>query len=194
MANTIDEYIAEFPKNVQRILTDLRARIRTGAPDATERIAYGMPTFYLNGNLVHFAAFERHIGFYPTPSGIVAFADQLKRYATSKGAVQFPIDEPLPFALISEMVAFRVQENASKGSKPAKAANVDKPAPAKADMPGTTSKGAKAMAKRGASTKGTKATAKRGASTKGTKATAKRGASTKGAKATAKRRGGKGAA
>ncbi len=114
MADTIDDYIVEFPTSVQAILSTLRARIRKDAPEATERMAYGIPTFYLNGNLVHFAAFERHIGFYPTPGGIVAFAERLKRYQTSKGSVQFPIDEPLPFELISEIVAFRVRENVAR--------------------------------------------------------------------------------
>ncbi|MFN8580061.1 MAG: DUF1801 domain-containing protein [Gemmatimonadaceae bacterium] len=113
-ATSIDDYIASRPKAVQPTLKKLRATIRKAAPDATERIAYGMPTFYYNGNLVHFAAHEEHIGFYPTPTGIQAFAKQLKSYVTSKGAVQFPLSEPLPFALITEMVKYRVAENAQR--------------------------------------------------------------------------------
>ncbi len=107
----IDDYIASFPQEVQVILEKLRQTIRQAASDATEKISYQMPTFYLNGNLVHFAAYKNHIGFYPAPSGIVAFQDELKKYKTSKGAIQFPIDEALPLALVKKIVAFRVQEN-----------------------------------------------------------------------------------
>jgi uncharacterized protein YdhG (YjbR/CyaY superfamily) len=107
---TIDEYIAGLPKDIQKILSELRSTIRRAAPQATEKISYQMPTFYLDGNLVHFAAHPNHIGFYPTPSAIVEFQDELKRYKSSKGAVQFPIDEPLPLKLISRMVKFRVAE------------------------------------------------------------------------------------
>jgi len=92
-------------------LNALRTSIRSAAPDATEKMSYQMPTFYLNGNLVHFAAYRKHIGFYPTPSAIFAFRDELKPYKTSKGAVQFPIDKPLPLDLISRIVSFRVEEN-----------------------------------------------------------------------------------
>ena len=108
---TIDEYIATFPNDIQEILKDLRATIRAAAPDAQERIAYQMPTFTLKGNLVHFAAFKNHIGFYPAPSGIENFKDQLASYKTSKGALQFPLDRPIPHALIAEIVRFRVREN-----------------------------------------------------------------------------------
>ncbi len=111
---TIDEYIQGMPKDVQRILSELRSTIRKAAPDATEKISYQIPTFYYNGNLVHFAAFEHHIGFYPTPSGIVEFQAELKKYHTSKGAIQFPIDEPLPLKLVTRIVKFRVAENAKR--------------------------------------------------------------------------------
>jgi uncharacterized protein YdhG (YjbR/CyaY superfamily) len=114
VATTIDEYIKGAPKDVQRVLSELRSTIRKAAPDATEKISYRMPTFYYNGNLVHFAAYERHIGFYPTPSGIVEFQGELKKYHTSKGAIQFPIGEPLPLELVTRIVLFRVAENASR--------------------------------------------------------------------------------
>jgi Uncharacterized conserved protein len=112
VAKTIDEYVEAQPKDLQRILSELRSTIRKAAPDATEKISYRMPTYYYNGNLVHFAAYERHIGFYPTPSGVVEFQDELKKYHTSKGAIQFPIDEPLPLELVTRIVKFRVAENA----------------------------------------------------------------------------------
>lgn len=110
----IDDYIASFPQEVQVILEKLRQAIRQAAPDATEKISYQMPTFYLNGNLVHFAAYKNHIGFYPAPSGIGAFEAELSEYKTSKGAIQFPIDKPLPLALVKKIVAFRVDENLAK--------------------------------------------------------------------------------
>lgn len=111
---TIDEYIATFPAEIQVILHELRATIKAAAPEASEKFSYGMPTFFLSGNLVHFAAFKNHIGFYPTPSGIEAFKDELAQYASSKGAVQFPIDQPLPLKLVSKIVAYRVTENMKK--------------------------------------------------------------------------------
>lgn len=114
VVKTIDEYIEGLPKGVQRILSELRFTIEKAAPGATEKISYRMPTFYYNGNLVHFAAFERHIGFYPTPSGIVEFQDELKKYHTSRGAIQFPIDEPLPLELVTRIVKFRVEQNAER--------------------------------------------------------------------------------
>lgn len=107
----IDEYISRFPKHVQEILKQLWATIREAAPDAEEAISYQMPTFRLKGNLVHFAAYKNHIGFYPTPSGIEKFKEELSVYEGAKGSVKFPIDKPLPFDLISEIVKFRVQEN-----------------------------------------------------------------------------------
>lgn len=108
---TIDEYIAGFPPEVQAILHKVRATIREAAPEAQETINYQMPTFQLHGNLVHFAAHTRHIGFYPTPSGIENFTGKLAGYKSSKGAVQFPLDEPVPYELIAEITRFRVQEN-----------------------------------------------------------------------------------
>ncbi len=107
----VDEYIALFPAEIQAKLQALRAAIAAAAPEATEKISYQMPTFYLHGNLVHFAAHPHHIGFYPAPSGIAAFQSELARYKTSKGAVQFPLDEPLPLALVAEIVRSRVAEN-----------------------------------------------------------------------------------
>jgi uncharacterized protein YdhG (YjbR/CyaY superfamily) len=112
--SSIDEYIRAFPRDVQKKLADLRSTIRRAAPDAVEKIAYRMPTFFQKKNLVHFAAYQHHIGFYPTPSGIDAFKDELTRYVTSKGAIQFPIDEPLPLDLVTRIVKFRVAENEAK--------------------------------------------------------------------------------
>ncbi len=109
--NSIDEYIGTFPKEVQEILKKLRAVIKEAAPDAEERISYRMPTFSQKGNLVHFAAYKKHIGFYPTPSGIQAFKNELSAYEGAKGSVKFPIDEPLPYTLIGKIVRFRVTEN-----------------------------------------------------------------------------------
>lgn len=109
--NLIDEYIKKFPEDIQEKLEKLRQVIGESAPDAVEKISYGMPTFYLNGNLVHFAAYSGHIGFYPAPSGIEAFKDELSLYKTSKGAIQFPINEELPLELIKKIVQFRVGEN-----------------------------------------------------------------------------------
>jgi uncharacterized protein YdhG (YjbR/CyaY superfamily) len=108
---SIDEYIATFPKEIQNILEELRATIQAAAPDAKEKISYQMPTFDLKGNLVHFAAYKNHIGFYPQPSGIQAFRNELSIYEGAKGSVQFPIDKPLPLKLISKIVKFRVAEN-----------------------------------------------------------------------------------
>ena len=119
--NSIDEYIATFPKDIQKILEELRATIKAAAPEAEEKISYQMPTFFLNGNLVHFAAFKKHIGFYPTPSGIEAFQKELSVYDGAKGSVQFPIDEPMPLKLISRIVKFRAAENSKKArTKPVK--------------------------------------------------------------------------
>jgi uncharacterized protein YdhG (YjbR/CyaY superfamily) len=111
---TIDEYIASFPNNVQNILQELRRIIRDCAPEAKEAISYQIPTFKLKGNLVHFAAFKNHIGFYPTSSAIEAFKGKLAKYEISKGTIRFPINEPIPFELVKEMVRFRVRENLSK--------------------------------------------------------------------------------
>ena len=111
---TIDEYIQTFPKNVQKILQSLRQTIKEVAPEAVETISYQIPTFKLNGNLVHFAAYKNHIGFYPTSSAINAFKDKLSQYELSKGTVRFPIDKPIPLDLVKKMVAFRVMENLNK--------------------------------------------------------------------------------
>jgi len=113
----IDKYISNFPDNVQLILQELRATIQKAAPTAKETISYQMPTFTLHSNLVHFAAYKNHIGFYPAPSGIESFKDELKPYKTSKGAIQFPIDKPLPLNLISKIVTYRVEENSNKATK-----------------------------------------------------------------------------
>ena len=113
----IDEYISLFPKEVQTTLKSLRETISKAAPDAKEAISYQMPTFKLNGNLVHFAAYKNHVGFYPAPSGIEAFKKELSKYKSSKGAVQFPIDEKLPLNLISKIVKYRVKENLSMKKK-----------------------------------------------------------------------------
>lgn len=111
---TIEEYIAGFPPEVQQILQQIRATIRKAAPDAEEAIKYRIPTYVLNGNLVHFGAFKKHVGFYPTPSGIEAFKMELSRYEGAKGSVQFPFDKPMPLALISKIVKFRVKESQEK--------------------------------------------------------------------------------
>ena len=108
---SIDEYIASFPFDIQARLEAMRETIRAAAPDAEEKISYQMPTFFLKGNLVHFAAFKLHIGFYPAPRGIEAFQDELSQYKGSKGAVQFPLDQPLPLDLVARIVRFRVAEN-----------------------------------------------------------------------------------
>jgi uncharacterized protein YdhG (YjbR/CyaY superfamily) len=108
----IDDYIAQFSPQVQDRLTALRKVILTAAPGAAQKIAYRMPTFVLHGNLVHFAAYGNHIGFYPTPSAIEEFRDELAQYKWAKGSVRFPLDEPMPLELIDRMVRFRVRENA----------------------------------------------------------------------------------
>ena len=115
---SIDHYISIFPKDVQAKLEELRATIQTAAPEATEKISYQMPTFFLHRNLVYFAAYKRHIGFYPSSSGIAAFAAELTQYKNSKGAVQFPLEQPLPLDLITRIVQFRVKENRQKAKKP----------------------------------------------------------------------------
>ena len=114
---TIDEYINTFPEDVRHILNELRQTIKEVAPEAEETINYQIPTFTLNGNLVHFAAFPNHIGFYPTPSGMEAFKEELSVYKGAKGSVQFPIDEPLPLPLIRRIVEYRVKENLAKKQK-----------------------------------------------------------------------------
>ena len=113
----IDEYIRGFPEEVQEILQKIRLTIKKAAPEAEEVISYQMPTFRLNGNLVHFAAFKDHIGFYPIPSGIEAFKEELAPYKGGKGSVQFPINGTIPYSLITKIVRFRVMENLEKKQK-----------------------------------------------------------------------------
>ena len=117
---SIDEYIATFPRETQKILKEMRATIKAAAPEAEEKISYQMPTFFLKGNLVHFAAFKNHIGFYPTPSGIEAFKDELSVYEGAKGSVQFPIEKPMPLKLITRIVKYRVAENLKNAGLKAK--------------------------------------------------------------------------
>jgi uncharacterized protein YdhG (YjbR/CyaY superfamily) len=116
-AANIDEYIAGYPDNIQHLLQEMRTTIRQAAPEAEEAIKYGIPTFTLKGNLVHFGAFKNHIGFYPTPGGIAEFKEDLSVYDGDKGTIRFPIDKPLPLALISKMVKFRVHKNLEKAVK-----------------------------------------------------------------------------
>jgi len=112
--NSIDNYISSFPIEIQTRLEEMRRTIKKAAPEAVETIKYAMPTFVLNGNLVHFAAFKNHIGFYPVPSGIEAFKKELSVYKGAKGSVQFTLDKPLPLELITKIVNFRVKENMQK--------------------------------------------------------------------------------
>jgi uncharacterized protein YdhG (YjbR/CyaY superfamily) len=111
---TIDQYIETFPEDIQDILQKIRQTIQRAAAEATEAISYQMPTFKLNGNLVHFAAFKNHIGFYPIPSGIEAFKDELLPYIAGKGSIRFPLDKPIPYDLVKRIVEFRVKENLAK--------------------------------------------------------------------------------
>lgn len=111
---TIDDYIDRFPGDVQEILQRIRRTVQEAAPDAEETISYQIPTFRQNGNLVHFAAFKKHIGFYPTPAGIEAFASQLSRYESARGSVKFPLNDPMPYDLIREIVLYRVAQNTGK--------------------------------------------------------------------------------
>lgn len=114
---SIDKYIASFPKDVQKRLEQMRAIIKKTAPDAVEKISYAMPTFFLKKNLVHFAGYKNHIGFYPAPSGITAFKKELSIYKNAKGSVQFPLEEPLPLVLIAKIVKYRVKENLESSKK-----------------------------------------------------------------------------
>lgn len=118
-SNPIDAYIAGFPEGVRELLEQMRITIRKAAPGAEEVINYGIPTFVLNGNLVHFAAFKSHIGFYPTSSGIEAFQKELSVYKGAKGSVQFPLNKKLPLALVAKIVKFRVKENYAKAKEKA---------------------------------------------------------------------------
>lgn len=109
--NSITDYISEFPAEIQKLLEDVRKKIKKAAPDAVETISYQMPTFKLKGkNLVHFAAWKNHIGFYPTPSGTDKFQKELSKYKYAKGSIQFPLDQPIPYSLITKIVEFRVKE------------------------------------------------------------------------------------
>lgn len=116
-SGTIDGYIASFPPEIQEILQRVRTTIREAAPGAEETIKYQIPTYTLKGNLVHFAAFKNHIGFYPTPSGTEKFKDELAPYEGAKGSIRFPLDKPIPYDLISEIVKFRVQETLDHAEK-----------------------------------------------------------------------------
>lgn len=118
--DVISTYIGQFPENVQVKLNEMRDLVHTLVPEAVEKFSYQMPTFYLEGNLVHFAGYKNHIGFYPAPSGIAAFEDEIKKYKYAKGSVQFPIDAPLPIDLITRIVNFRVSENLSQARKKVK--------------------------------------------------------------------------
>ena len=110
-ADAVDEYIRSFPKPTQKLLHQLRRTIRNAAPGATETIKYGIPTFVLNGNLVHFGGFEHHVSFFPTPAAVDAFKGELSKYETSKGTIRFPADKPLPLALVRNIVLFRVAQS-----------------------------------------------------------------------------------
>ena len=116
----IDSYIAGFPQDVQVILQELRAAIKEAAPQAEEAISYQIPTFRLKGNLVHFAAYKNHIGFYPTSSGIEKFKIELSAYKLTRGTIRFPLDRPLPFDLINKIVRFRVKENLERAREKSK--------------------------------------------------------------------------
>lgn len=128
--SSIDEYIAAFPPDIRKVLRELRATVRAAAPGAGEKISYGIPTLTLNGNLVHFAAFEDHISFFPTSSGVRAFRRELRPYALGKGTIRFPLGTPLPLGLIRRIVRFRVGESLKKAQETAKRKNrTDRPKP-----------------------------------------------------------------
>lgn len=119
-ARNIDEYIADFPNDVQKILKKVRKTIKDAAPDAEEAIKYGIPTFVLNGNLVHFGGYKEHLGFYPDPRGIEEFEKELSIYRAGKGTIKFPLDKPVPYELIARIVKFRVNQNLEKAKARAK--------------------------------------------------------------------------
>ncbi|MDR0487295.1 MAG: DUF1801 domain-containing protein [Treponema sp.] len=116
-SKTVDEYIEQFPPEIQKGLNEIRGLIKQEVPEATEKISYGIPTFYLNGNLVHFAAFKDHYGFFPAPSGIDRFEKELAPYRSGKGTLRFPLDKPLPLEIILKIVKFRKKENTEKAKK-----------------------------------------------------------------------------
>lgn len=117
ISNDVDGYIESYPKDVRALLKIMRQKIRKAAPQASEKISYGIPTFYLGGNLVHFGGFKDHVSFFPTSSGVKAFSKQLSKYDVSKGTVRFPLDKPLPLALITKIAKFRVKEMEVKKKK-----------------------------------------------------------------------------
>ncbi len=113
-ATSIDEFIAQYPKEVQAVMHKIRQTIQKAAPEAKEKISYGIPTFTLHGNLVHFSAYEKHVGFYPGAALVADFADELKPYETSKGTVRFPINQPIPYDLIAKMTKYAVKHHLTK--------------------------------------------------------------------------------
>jgi uncharacterized protein YdhG (YjbR/CyaY superfamily) len=117
---TIDEYIMGFEPAIQKTLNELRNFIKTEAPGAIEKISYGMPAFYLNGNLVYFAAFKDHYGFFPSPSGITAFEKELIPYRSGKGTLRFPFDKPIPWDILKKVIHYRVEENLRKAKEKTK--------------------------------------------------------------------------
>ena len=114
MTKDFKTYFTQFPETTQAKLNEIYELIKVAAPEAIEKISYGMPTFYLHGNLVHFAAYKNHIGFYPAPSGLEAFKTEIEKYKHSKGAVQFPLDKPIPKKLVEKIVRYRLQQNMMK--------------------------------------------------------------------------------
>lgn len=146
-AENIDEYMADFPPAIQKLLTVMRKTIHKAAPKATEKISYGIPTFALNGNLVHFAAFKHHIGFYPAPNGLASFKKELSKFKGSKGGVQFPFDQPLPVDLITKIVKFRVAEQEKKAKPVANDFPGNLSAPAQRALAGAGIKTVKQLAK-----------------------------------------------
>lgn len=121
VVNNVDEYISQFPSDIQEKLQALRKVIREAAPEAEEKISYQMPALFQKGVLVYFAAFKKHIGFFPTANGIAAFKDELSEYKCSKGTIQFPLDKPIPYKLVSRIVKYRIEENLKSAScKPKK--------------------------------------------------------------------------
>lgn len=115
-AADIDEYIAGFPTKVQKILQKVRKTIQKAAPDAAEAISYAIPTFKLNGNLVHFAGYQNHVGFYPAPQGVAEFEVDMARYGAGKGTARFPLDEPIPYELIARITTFRIGKNMERAA------------------------------------------------------------------------------
>jgi uncharacterized protein YdhG (YjbR/CyaY superfamily) len=122
-ANIIDDFIARYPEAVQEILQKIRSIIKETAPGAQEAIKYGIPTFVFHGNLVHFSAYQNHIGFYPAPTGIEQFKEELSPYLAGKGTIQFPLGQPIPYDLIRKIVEFRVNENLAKAQAKSKKKN-----------------------------------------------------------------------